>query len=175
MNIKRILFFIKKKLILTSGPIHESIPAHPDAFYRPQYRPTPVSAPLVDSGVIAPRLLANNPIVAAPLAAGGSGFSPWWIIGPLLALLAAMALGALAYGIKKKQNLKKQAEEENNPETKKISNAKTNQNKKENSDDDDDNNAKRLPVENVPLRTIKPDPQFKEEKQTIPLSSTAKG
>jgi hypothetical protein len=117
-------------------------------------------------------MLSNNPIVAAPLAAaGGSGFSPWWIMGPLLALLAAMAVGALAYGIKKKQDSKKQAEEENNPKKKKISNAKTNQDKP----DDDANNAKQLPVENVPLRTMKLHSPFKEEKKTMPLSSTAKG
>lgn len=39
----------------------------------------------------------------APLAAGGGAFSPWWILGPLLGLLVAMALGLLAYTTMKKK------------------------------------------------------------------------
>ena len=111
---KNNLSLIDNKLIFLSGPVNEPIPAHPDAIYRPQNRPIPTNAPPVASATIAPRAMANNPVVAAPLAAGGGGFSPWWIIGPLLALLAAMALGALAYTMKKNHDLKKQAAEENN-------------------------------------------------------------
>ena len=88
--------FKRSRFEYSSGPVHEPIQAHPDSFYRPIPH---------DDGPIVPRLLSNSPIAAAPLAAGGAGgFSPWWILGPLLALLAAMAVGALAYGIKKKQD-----------------------------------------------------------------------
>jgi hypothetical protein len=170
---KRILIFTEDKLILFSGQVHEPIPAHPDAIYRPQHRPTPANIPPIDSGVIAPRIMANNPVVAAPLAAGGSSFSPWWIIGPLLALLAAMTLGALAYIMKKKHDSKKQAQEENEPGKRETNDREANKNKEENLESDE--NARKLPVENVPLRSVKPDTISKEQQRTAPLSFTARG
>jgi hypothetical protein len=160
-------------LILSSGPVHEPIPAHPDAIYRPQNRPIPVNVPPADSDVIAPRVMADNPVVAAPLAAGENGFSPWWIIGPLLALLAMMALGTLAYTMKKKHDSKKQAEQENNPRQRETNDRKTNKNKEHNQENDD--NTKKSPVDNVLLRSFKPDTTFKVLKKTVPLLSSAKG
>jgi phosphate/sulfate permease len=112
--------------------------------------------------------MANDRMIAAPLAAGGSSFSPWWIIGPLLALIAAMALAALVYAIKKKHDLKKQAEEENDPGKR-----ETNQNKEENSEDRD--RAKKSPIENLPLTNMKPDTKTKEQKRTTSMSSTVEG
>lgn len=115
-----------------SGPVHEPIPAHPDAIYRPQHRPTP------SSNAAAPRL-GSNPIMAAPLGAGAAGFSPWLIAGPLLAVLVAAVLAALAYALKKKNDSKKQRE------------------KDQNQHDDgglDDNNHIRL--QSVPLQRMKP-------------------
>jgi hypothetical protein len=144
MNTKLILLVSENKLIGASGPVYEPIPAHPDAIYRSQNRPVPEIMPLIPSDVIAPRAMSNNVVVAAPLAAGGSGFSPWWIIGPLLALLAAMAAGALAYTMKKKNDAKTQAERENTK---------------------GDSTTRKLPVENVPLRSMK----------SHTISSVAKG
>ncbi len=160
-------------MILSSSPVHEPIPAHPDAIYRPQYRPTPSIVLPVDSGAIAPRLMDSNPAVAAPLAAGGSGFSPWWIIGPLLALIAAMALGTLAYAMKKKHDSKKQVEEENDPGKREINDTKTNKNKEENLENE--GSIRNLRVENVPLRSMKSDTITNEQKRTVSMSSTAKG
>jgi hypothetical protein len=135
MNTKLILLVSENKLIGASGPVYEPIPAHPDAIYRSQNRPVPENMPVVPSDIIAPRAMSNNVVEAAPLAAGGNGFSPWWIIGPLLALLAAMAAGALAYTMKKKHDSKTQAERENT---------------------EGDSTSRKLPVENVPLRSMKP-------------------
>lgn len=89
-----------------SGALAQPIPVHPDANYRPQNRPVPPPSSNPSVVAAAPRAMANAPVVAAPLAAAGGagGFSPWWILGPLLALLAAMALGALAYARKKKND-----------------------------------------------------------------------
>ena len=125
------------------------------------------------SDAIAPRAMGNNVVVAAPLAAGGSGFSPWWIIGPLLALLAAMALGALAYIMKKKHDSKKQAEDEKDPEKRETNDRKINKNKEENLEDDDSEKISR--IENVPLRSMKPDTILQEQERTEPMSSTVKG
>ncbi len=165
MNIKKIdLSLIVNKLIFLSGPVNEPIPAHPDAIYRPQNRPVPTHVPPVASAAIAPHAIVNNPVVAAAHAAGGGGFSPWWIIGPLLALLAAMALGALAYTLKKSHDLKKQAAEENDE--------KTSENKE---NPENDGGASKSSVENMPLRNMKPDTISKEQKRTVPMSSTPKG
>ena len=150
-------------MILSSGLVYDSIPAHPDAIYRPQNRPTPLNVPSEDSVAIAPRLMDVNPVVAAPLVAGGSGFSPWLIIGPLLVLLGAMALAALVYAIKKKNDSAKKGTDDK----------KTNKRKEENPKDDD--HAKQLPIENVPLTSMKSDSIIKQQKRSVPMSSTAKG
>ncbi|CAF1243717.1 unnamed protein product [Adineta ricciae] len=86
-----------------SGPVNEPIPAHPDSIYRPQNRPLPVFPSPPARIAMAPSPMVDSVPVAAPLGSNGNGFSPWWIIGPLLAVLAVMTVGALAY-LKKKQN-----------------------------------------------------------------------
>jgi hypothetical protein len=165
LQIKIAVRITDDKLIFFSGPVNEPIPAHPDAIYRPQNRPVPANAPPAASNNIVPYAKFTDPVVAAPLGAGGGGgFSPWWIIGPLLALLAAMALGILAYTMKKKYDSKKQSEQEND---------RKNGENKENPEND--GSARKLPVENVPLRSIKPDTISKEQKQTAPMLSKAKG
>lgn len=157
--------YIKYRVKRNSGPVYESIPAHPDAIYRPQYRPTPVHSLPFDSDIAAPRLLASNPMVAAPLAAGSGGFSLGWIIGPSLAILAAIVLAGLVYGMKKKQNLKRKLEEkEDTPEKKDAFNVKARPNRKDPSS-----------VENIPLKTMKSDVLSTEKHRTMPVSSTAQG
>ena len=155
-------------MIFSSDPVYESIPAHPDAIYRPQHRPRPAS-----SDAIALRSMVDSPVVAAPLAAGGDGFSPWWIIGPLLALLTAMALGALLYIAKKKHTSKKQSEEENDQKKRGTDGKKTNKNKEENPKESD--SARKFSVENERSRSTKSDTISIEQKRTVPMSSTAKG
>jgi hypothetical protein len=121
--------------------------------------------------------MSSNPVVAAPLAASGGGFSPWWIIGPLIALLAAMALAALAYAVKKKRDPTKQAEGANDPDKvrkKGTNDGKVGDNKKEISEGEH-GSASRSPVENVPLRSIKPNTTSDEQKKAAPMSTTAKG
>ena len=79
----------------SSAPLTRAIPVHPDANYRP----------IPTKSIAAPQARAvinNSPVIVAPLAAGGGGFSPWWILAPLLGLLAALALGLLAYRMKKR-------------------------------------------------------------------------
>lgn len=95
---------------------------------------------------MAPSPMINNVPVAAPLNSNGNGFSPWWIIGPLLAILAVMAVGALAY-LKKKQN---------NPENK-------DKNNEENRDG------------NIPLKDIKSNGFPNPQKKTISALSAKKG
>ena len=167
--------YIKYRVKRNSGPVHEPIPAHPDAIYRPQHRPIPP-----DSSVAAPRILANSPMVAAPLAAGGAGGFPLgWIIGPLIALLTAIALAGLIYAIKKKQNLDTKAQhgeeedkEENNPPQKKdIFNIKSRPDRTENLDDDHQYEDKSS-VENIPLKTMKSDLLSQEKQKTISTSSS---
>jgi hypothetical protein len=85
-----------------SAVVAHSIPVHPDAIYRP----IPIKTIAVQ-----PRAMINNsPLVVAPMAAGGSAFSPWWILGPLLGLLAALALGLLFFTMKKKAEKEKNNE-----------------------------------------------------------------
>ena len=153
--------YIKYRVKRNSGPVYEPIPAHPDAIYRPQYRPTPNHSPPLDSDIEAPRLLANNPMVAAPLTAGSGGFPLGWIIGPLLAILAAIVLAGLVYAMKKKRNLKKKLEEEeeekeNTPEKKDAFNLKARPNRKDSSS-----------VENIPLKTMKSDVSSTEVSSTV--------
>ncbi|UJR34177.1 hypothetical protein I4U23_021584 [Adineta vaga] len=90
---------IKKQKKKPGGLVNEPIPTHPDAIYRPQSRPLPASHSPPVINIIAPRTMAD---AAVPLSTTENGFSPWWIIGPFLALLSVMALAALVY-IKKKQ------------------------------------------------------------------------
>ena len=78
----------------SSAAVTYSIPVHPDAIYRPIPMASIVAQPRA--------VIGNTPIIAAPMAAGGGAFSPWWILGPLLGLLVAMALGLLAYTTMKK-------------------------------------------------------------------------
>ena len=89
-----------------SGALAEPIPVHPDANYRAQHRPAPPPSPHPAAIAPAAAKVVAAPVAAAPMAAGtaAGGFSPWWILGPLLALVAALALGILAYTMKKKHD-----------------------------------------------------------------------
>lgn len=162
-------------MIVSSGLVHEPIPAHPDAIYQPQYRPIPLKLPPADSEFIGPRLMDVNPSLAAPHTASGDGFSLWWIFGPLIALLAAMIIAALIYGTKKKNDSKKQDEKEkiNDPEKRKTNNKKTSEAKDKKQTED--HHAKQISVENVPLKSIKSDSMFKEQKKSTPMFSVPKG
>ncbi|CAF3952381.1 unnamed protein product [Rotaria sp. Silwood2] len=129
----------------SSGPLNEPIPAHPDAIYRPQNRPMKENIRLATPKLIVSHVNNHNPVLAAPLTDGASGFSPWWIIGPLLGLLAILALAALAYFMKKKYDSDKQVERENNSEQQ-----KTNDNL------ESLDNTEKSTVQNVTLRQMKP-------------------
>jgi len=128
---------------LHSGPVHEPIPAHPDALYRPQNRPKPPN----NAGAAR---LASNPVMAAPLAGGAAaGFSPWWIAGLLLPLLVAAALAALAYAAKKKNDSKKQRD-------------------KDPDHHDNDNNIR---LQSVPLQKTRPPLTTTDQQNVSPVSS----
>lgn len=135
--------YIKYRVKRTSGPVHEPIPAHPDSIYRP--------IPPNNSPLGASRILANSPMVAAPLVAGTGGLPLGWIIGPLIALLTAVALAGLVFAMKKKQNLDEKAqqgEDDNHPppQKKDIFNIKSRPNRKEDFNDDDQENQEKSNV-----------------------------
>ncbi|CAF4053561.1 unnamed protein product, partial [Rotaria sp. Silwood1] len=151
------------------GPLNEPIPVHPDAIYRPQNRPMPENTRLATSNVIVPHVINNNPVLPAPLIDGKSGFSPWLIIGPLLGLLAILALAALTYFMKKKYDTGKQTEKENNPEKQEADDRNINENL------ESDESTKKSTIQNVTSRNMMPKIISNEQKQTALTSSITNG
>ncbi|CAF3848205.1 unnamed protein product [Rotaria sp. Silwood1] len=156
---------IKYRLKRNNGPLNEPIPVHPDAIYRPQNRPMPENTRLATSNVIVPHVTNNNPVLPAPLIDGKSGFSPWLIIGPLLGLLAILALAALTYFMKKKYDTGKQTEKENNPEKQEADDRNINENL------ESDESTKKSTIQNVTSRNMMPKIISNEQKQTALTSS----
>ncbi|CAF0817779.1 unnamed protein product [Adineta steineri] len=146
---------IRYRLKRNSGPVNDPIPVYPDAIYRPKNRPVPVNIPSIDSKKLEPRIMPKSaPQITpqiAPLAANESGYSLWWIIGPLLAVFVAMIIGALVY-VTKKKNASQQE----------------NDSKKRETDISEDDN-------NILLQNIKSNTISKEQQRTLPpISLTTK-
>ncbi|CAF0990327.1 unnamed protein product [Adineta steineri] len=144
---------IRYRLKRNSGPINDPIPVYPDAIYRPKNRPIPVNIPSIDSKKLELRIMPKSaPQITpqiAPLAANESGYSLWWIIGPLLAVFVAMIIGALVYVTKKKNA----SQQENGSK------------KRETDNSEDDNN--------ILLKNMKSDIISKEQNRALPPISLA--
>ncbi|CAF1073415.1 unnamed protein product [Adineta steineri] len=140
---------IRYRLKRNSGLVNDPIPVYPDAIYRPKNRPVPVNIPSIDSKKLEPRIMPKSAPQIAPLAANESGYSLWWIIGPLLAVFIAMIIGALVY-VAKKKNASQQENDSKNRET-------------DNSEDDN----------NILLKNMKSNTISKEQQRTLPPISLA--
>ncbi|CAF0973388.1 unnamed protein product [Adineta steineri] len=144
---------IRYRLKRNSGPVNNPIPVYPDAIYRPKNRPVPVNIPSIDSKKLESRIMPKSaPQITpqiAPLAANESGYSLWWIIGPLLAVFVAMIIGALVYVTKKKNA----SQQENGSK------------KRETDNSEDDNN--------ILLKNMKSDIISNEQNRTLPPISLA--
>ena len=121
--------------------------------------------------------MVSNPVVIAPLAAGGggnTGSSSWWIIAPLLALLAAMALGTLAYIVKRKLDERKQDKDSTSTEKSSHALEKFDDPEKEHMDNLSAQ-ARQPSADNGRLRNMKEETKLNEDGNPVPMSNMGKG